>query len=112
MVTGLKKGTTEITVRRGSASAVCIVRVKSDGSGASSSGSGAASLNRTDMTLSVGESFSLKVSGVTTALTWSVADSSVATVDGSGKVTGVKSGTTRVTASWDGSSASCIVRVK
>ena len=112
VVTGLKKGSTEITVRRGSASAVCIVRVKSDGSGASSSGSGAASLNRTDMTLSVGESFSLKVSGVTTALTWSVADSSVATVDGSGKVTGVKSGTTRVTASWDGSSASCIVRVK
>lgn len=113
VVTGLKKGTTEITVRRGSDSAVCIVRVKSNGSGAASSGSsGTASLNRTDMTLSVGESFSLKVSGVTTALTWSVADSSVATVDGSGKVTGVKAGTTRVTASWDGSSASCIVRVK
>ena len=54
----------------------------------------------------------LKVQGITTAVTWSVADSSVATVNGSGKVTGVKSGTTTVTASWDGQKATCIVRVK
>ena len=115
VVTGVKKGTTEITVRRGSASAVCIVRVKSDGAGAASSGgasSAAASLNRTDMTLSAGETFQLRVSGITTKITWSSADAGVATVSGNGTVTGVGSGTTRVTASWDGHQASCIVRVR
>ena len=114
VVTGLKKGTTEITVQRGSARAVCIVRVKSDGKNAASSSGGAASgkLSSEDFTLKVGENYTLKVQGITTAVTWSVADSSVATVNGSGKVTGVKSGTTTVTASWDGQKATCIVRVK
>lgn len=115
VVTGVKKGTTKITVTRGSDSAECIVRVKSDGKGASSGGSTAtsasASLNREDMTLAVNESFSLKVSGVS-GVSWSTANAAVATVDGSGKVTGVKSGTTKVTASWSGGSATCIVRVK
>ena len=110
----MKKGTTEITVQRGSARAVCIVRVKSDGKNAASSSGGAASgkLSSEDFTLKVGENYTLKVQGITTAVTWSVADSSVATVNGSGKVTGVKSGTTTVTASWDGQKATCIVRVK
>lgn len=114
VVTGLKKGTTEITVQRGGARAVCIVRVKSDGKGTASSSGGAASgkLSSEDFTLKVGESYTLKAQGVTTAITWSVADSSVATVNGSGKVTGVKAGTTTVTASWDGQKATCIVRVK
>ena len=64
------------------------------------------------MTLSVGESFALQVQGVTAAVTWSTANGGVASVDGSGKVTAVKSGMTTITASWDGQKAKCIVRVK
>ena len=64
------------------------------------------------MTLKVGESFSLKLSGVTSSLTWAVGNSSIATVSGSGSVTGVSVGQTTVTVSWDGNSRSCIVRVK
>ena len=112
-VTGHKKGMTEIVVQRGSDSAVCIVRVKSDGT-TSAAGSGTASgtLNREDMTLRTGETFALQVQGTSSAVTWSAADSGVATVDGSGKVTAVKAGTTTITASWDGQKATCIVRVK
>ncbi|MCI9348725.1 MAG: hypothetical protein HFF83_05765 [Oscillibacter sp.] len=64
------------------------------------------------MTLKVGESFSLKLSGVTSSLTWAVGNSNIATVSGSGSVTGVSAGQTTVTVSWDGNSRSCIVRVK
>lgn len=42
--------------------------------------------------------------------TWSVGDSSVATVSGNGTVTAVGGGTTRVYATVDGKSYSCIVR--
>ena len=122
-VTAVSGGTVNVVVTDGSKKGVCIVRVKGGStsggntssqtpSGGGSETTGTASLNREDMTLSVGEKFSLQLSGVTTALTWSVGDSSVATVDGSGNVTGVSSGNTKVTVSWDGGSASCIVRVK
>lgn len=117
VVTGVKKGTTEITVKRGGESAVCVVRVKSNGTASANTGDGGAAaasvtLNREDMTLSAGETFVLKPQGVTAAVTWSTANSAVATVDGSGKVTAVAAGTTTVTASWDGHTAKCIVRVK
>lgn len=117
VVTGVKKGTTEITVKRGSDSAVCVVRVKSNGTASTNTGNGGAAaasvtLNREDMTLSAGETFVLKAQGNTTSVTWSTANSAVATVDGSGKVTAVSAGTTTITASWDGHTAKCIVRVK
>ena len=97
-----------------------MVRVKSNGSGAAESGStggdvtvsGSLSLNRSDMTLSAGESFALQASGASGTVIWSVADSGVATVNGSGKVTGVSKGTTSVTATCNGRSAKCTVRVK
>lgn len=118
VVTGVKKGTTEITVQRGSDSAVCIVRVRNTAGGTGDDGDDnqtttvTPKLNSTDFTLPVGDSYTLKVQGITTEITWSVADSGVATVDGGGKVTGVAVGTTTVTASWDGQKAQCIVRVK
>ena len=113
-VTPVANGTVNILVSDGSKKAVSIVRVKGGGSPSSgSSGSGGAvSLNREDMTLKVGESFSLKLSGVTSSLTWAVGNSNIATVSGSGSVTGVSVGQTTVTVSWDGNSRSCIVRVK
>ena len=81
--------------------------------GDSTGGSGGANkLNREDMTLAVGESWKLTLSGVTSTLTWHVRDSGIATVGGDGTVTGVSKGMTTVTVSWDGQSRSCIVRVK
>lgn len=70
--------------------------------------------NSSDVTLSVGESFPLalvdengnEVSGVT----WSVSDPSVCSVS-EGSVTAIKSGTVTVTATYNGQSYSCIVRV-
>lgn len=119
VIIGLKKGWTEVTVRRGNSSAVCIVRVRSNAANSNAGTTGDtttdakdAKLSSEDFTLKVGESYTLKLSGVTTALTWSVANSGVATVDGSGKVTGVAPGNTTVTVSWDGQSKTCIVRVK
>lgn len=115
VVTGVKKGTTKITVRRGSDSAECIVRVKSNGSGASSGGStssGSLTLSHTDVSIAVDESFTLSARSGSGDATYTSADPSIATVSASGTVTGVKKGTTKITVSRGGSSATCIVRVK
>ncbi len=91
----------------------------SDGSGNASTG-GTYHLknlignNASDVTLSVGAGFTLAlvdenektVSGVT----WTVSDSSVCSVSG-GAVTALKSGTVTVTATYNGNTYSCIVRV-
>lgn len=117
-VTAVSGGTTNVVVSDGSKKGVCIVRVTASGKlpsvpPATESGSGGAhTLNREDMTLSNGESFQLKLTGVTTALTWSSSNSAVAAVSGNGTVTAASSGTTTVTVSWDGGSCSCVVRVK
>ena len=116
-VVAVSGGTTNVLVTDGSKQGICIVRVSASGSlpaapsGDSGSG-GAHTLNREDMTLSVNESFKLVLSGVTTTLTWSSSNSGVATVASDGTVKGIGTGTATVTVSWDGGSASCIVRVK
>ncbi len=57
----------------------------------------------TKLTLSVGLSYDIDLSSTVTGdVTWTVADSSIATVDQSGKVTGVKAGETTVTATING----------
>ena len=57
----------------------------------------------TKLTLSVGLSYDIDLSSKDTGdVTWTVADSSIATVDQSGKVTGVKAGETTVTATING----------
>lgn len=118
-ITAVSGGTVNVVVSDGNKKGVVIVRVKASGSlpeapventGVASGGSH--ELNREDMTLKVGESFQLKVTGVTTATTWSTTKSGVATVSGNGTVVGVAPGTSTVTVSWDGGSLSCIVRVK
>ena len=76
-------------------------------------------LDKTSMSIDVGDSFQLNTSITPTTasnigLTWSTDDSSVATVDENGKVTAVGAGTTVITATaQDGSnkSASCTVTV-
>ncbi|MDR0596468.1 MAG: Ig-like domain-containing protein [Clostridiales Family XIII bacterium] len=48
----------------------------------------------------------------TSRVAWSVSDTRIATVDGSGKLTGIKEGSTTVTAAADGVTANAVVTVK
>lgn len=65
----------------------------------------------TDVTIEAGKEALMEVQGTDSAVTWSIADSSVATVDSSGMVKGVASGETTLTATVDGQTLTCIVRV-
>lgn len=112
IVTGVGNGSTEITVTDGFTSATCIVRVKGITSTTTPpSGSTTLSLNREDMTMPAGETFQLKVSGTSSPVTWSIADTSIASVDADGTVHFLKKGTTTATATVDGATLQCIVRV-
>ena len=64
-----------------------------------------------DVTIGAGKEALMEVQGTDSAVTWSIADSSVATVDSSGMVKGVASGVTTLTATVDGQTLTCIVRV-
>lgn len=65
----------------------------------------------TDVTIKAGEEARMEVQGTDSTVTWSIADSSIATVDSSGMVKGVASGETTLTAMVDGQTLTCIVRV-
>lgn len=65
----------------------------------------------TDVTVEVGKEALMEVQGTDSAVTWSIADSSIATVDSSGMVKGVASGETTLTATVDGQTLTCKVRV-
>lgn len=71
-----------------------------------------ASLNREDFTISVGELFAMKVKNYDGTVTWSVQDSSIASVLNDGTVKGLKAGRTTVTAKVGDRTLTCIVRVK
>lgn len=66
----------------------------------------------TDVSVIVGEEALMEVQGTDSTVTWSIADSSIATVDSSGMVKGVASGVTTLTATVDGQTLKCLVRVK
>ena len=112
-VTGVGNGNTEVTVTDGFTSATCIVRICGiTAETATPSGTTTTlSLNRTDMTMPAGTTFQLKVSGTSSTVTWSIADTSIATIDADGTVHFVKKGTTTATAAVDGQTLQCIVRV-
>lgn len=115
-VIAISTGTTQVLVTDGSKQATCIVRIKLPaGTTATTPGDngsgGAHKLSREDFTLPKGESWQLTLSGVTTAVTWATSDAGVATVSGNGTVTAVGKGNATITASWDGQSRTCIVRV-
>ena len=54
----------------------------------------------------------LRVSGTSSAVSWSIGNSNVATIDASGVVRGVHAGTTTAYAKVDGKVLECIVRIK
>ena len=71
-----------------------------------------AKINKTDMTMSIGELFPLKIKNYDGTVTWSVGDSSIASVNTDGTVKALKSGRTTVTAKVGDRTLSCIIRVK
>ena len=64
-----------------------------------------------DISISVGVSAPMEVKGTESAVTWSMENTSVATVDSDGTVTGVASGKTTLTATVDGQTLYCTIRV-
>lgn len=120
--TSSTKQSVTITATAGGVTATAKVYCSGGSSGSSSSSgssntSGELKLNKTDFTLYVNGSASdktttMKATGVD-SVTWSISDTSVATIDENGKVTAVGAGKATITATApDGSTATCIVRVR
>ncbi|MCM1113726.1 MAG: Ig-like domain-containing protein [Muribaculum sp.] len=106
-VRGLKKGTAKITasavVNGKTISAVCTVTVKKPD----------LKINRQTMTVYLGDTGSITATPEPQAtVVWSSSNAKVATVDQNGTVTGVKTGTAKITATAHGISKTCQVTVK
>lgn len=65
-----------------------------------------------DVTVKVGQKAPMKVVGTESAVTWNMENTAVATVDESGAVTGVALGDTTLTATVDGQTLHCTIRVR
>ena len=125
-VTARAGGTVTISVTISGESAACIVEVTGDppapadtsvqpsgvGNNSGGSSNAALSLNKTDFTLrSSDPPVQMKVKGTDSPVTWASKNTSVVTVSDTGLVTRVGSGTTKVTATVDGQTLECTVRV-
>lgn len=108
-VTGVAGGTVTITAKAGEETATCTVIVTGDPWVSNAN----LSLNKTDFTLRPGDpDVQLKIKGGEYgSVTWSSANTNVATVSADGVVKRVGKGTTTVTANVDGQVLECIVRV-
>ena len=69
-------------------------------------------LNKTSLSLNVGDAKKLKVKGTKASVTWSTSDKKVATVNKSGKVTAKSAGTCTITAKVSKKTLTCKVTVK
>jgi hypothetical protein len=69
-------------------------------------------LNKSKISLYTGNTYTLKISGTTGKITWASNDKSIATVSTKGKVTGIKKGSTTVTATVGSKKYKCSVTVK
>ena len=107
LVTAVKAGTATITAALADGKeATCAVTVREETS---------ISLNKTETTLTVGETEQLEatVNPETETVTWTSSDTDVATVSKTGLVTAVKAGTATITAALaDGKEATCVVTVQ
>lgn len=104
----LRGGTATVYAKAGECSASCHVTVLSPVTGVT--------IDRESLPLVVGETATLVATiqpedATEKTVTWTSSDSSVASVDASGKVTGVKKGSATITASAGERSATCVVTV-
>ena len=110
LVTAKGPGVTTIIADVGGKTAELIVRCSFE-----DTAEGGYHLSLTDVTLSVGESFNLRLLDENDerveGASYSVKDTTVCTADGS-KITGKASGVKRVTVTYYGESFECIIRVK
>lgn len=112
-VTAVSAGMVNVFVTDGTGKGTCIVRVKGTGTPNTGGSSGTLVLSSTDFTLPVGESYTLSVSGtVSSSVAWATDNSSVATVNANGTVTGVGKGSANISATVNDKTLKCIVRVK
>ena len=70
-----------------------------------------AKLNRTDFTMTVGETFQMVFTPAVEGVVWKSSDATVASVSESGLVTGITGGNTTITATVGDVTLKCIVRV-
>lgn len=109
-VTAVGKGTTTITAEYNGKKESCIIRCSISDSDTGSAG--AWKISHSDVSISVGETFTLKLrssSGETADVTWSISGSA-ASVSGS-TVKGEAAGTVTVSCTYEGETYECIVRV-
>lgn len=109
VVTAVKEGSVSITVKTANGkTAVCKVQVKVPVQ--------SVTLDKTELFLEAGASATLKAEiapkeATEKKVTWTSGDESIATVNSSGTVKAVKAGTVTITATADGKSAACTVKV-
>lgn len=111
-VKAISSGTTYIIAEVNGKTAKMVVRCSIEDGGTA----GSASLNYTDVTIGIGETFYLRLydandERITEGLSFSISNASVATLEDNG-VTGVSAGTTTVTVTYNGEEYTCIVRVR
>ena len=103
IVTAKKAGTVKIIAKSKNTQASCRVIVKKT----------LVSINKTSAVIEHGGSIRLSATTSNDSLvTWKSRRKSIATIDEYGRITGLKPGVTMITASADGSSATCMVTVK
>ncbi len=110
-VTAVKEGTVTITAKAGEKEATCKVNVAKKTYAVES-----ITLNKTELNLKKGESETLVATVLPEnasdkTVTWSSSDATIASVDQTGKVTAVKSGSVTITAKASDKTATCAVKV-
>lgn len=109
-VKGNAGGTVTVTAASGEETATCQVKV--EGEAWVNPNASSLKLNKTDFTLKPGEpDVKMKVIGTDSAVIWGSNNTNVVTISETGVVKRVGKGTTQITATVDGVTLECIVRV-
>ncbi len=121
VVTAVGPGTTNVHAEYGDKKVSCVIRcsfpadTQTDGDNATTQTpvSGDVTINKKDVTISVGESFDLTLkdsNGNLVTVTWTASKDGVCNIVGN-KITGAAAGTATVSAAYNNATYSCIVRV-